>query len=82
MIDVISMIWPSVSLMKEYLFHTGCTNSGSLSNEQCLSYAKQYCALTCNQCQDRTTNPPQETETGDPATTKPTKATATTIQGI
>ena len=76
------MIWPSVSLMNEYLFHTGCTNSGSLSDEQCLSYAERYCPLTCNQCEYGTTNPPKETNTGDPATTKPTKAPATTMQGL
>ena len=38
-----------------------------------MSYAERYCALTCDQCNDGTTNPPIETITGHRTTPKPPK---------
>ena len=60
-------------MVNQCSFYTGCANSGSLSDAQCLSYAERYCALTCDQCKDGTTNPPIETITGHRTTPKPPK---------
>ena len=80
-----------VSLVIQHSFYTGCTNSGSLSDAQCESYAERYCAKTCHQCDggtDQTTkpskttkNPKQTSPKPQKGTTKPPKGTTKPLKG-
>ena len=79
-----SMVLKVVSLLIRNSFYTGCTNSGSLSDAQCLSYAERYCAQTCNQCDDdtgQTTKPSKTTKNPKDTTAKPPKGTTKPPKG-
>ena len=78
------MVLKVVSLVIQHSFYTGCTNSGSLSDAQCLSYAERYCAQTCNQCDDdtgQTTKPSKTTKNQKDTTAKPPKGTTKPPKG-
>ena len=78
------MVWIVVSLVIQNSFYTGCTNSGSLSDAQCESYAERYCAKTCHQCDggtDQTTKPSKTTKNPKQTTPKPQKGTTKPPKG-